>query len=114
MSYTHKYRREFGDYAFYAGVFKPELQFRCNQVAVLYDANGGTLHKHGTVDDVKTWLKKYEERGLPKDLFAFTMVTFPPDYPASEITAMINTTGSVPYRIERAANGDYTPESGHG
>lgn len=112
MPYTHEYRWEYGNYAFYAGVFKPELQFRCNQVAVLYDANGGTLHKHGTPDDVKTWLKQYEDRGLPKEMFDFVMVTFPPDYPAADLTAMINTTGSVLYHVDRASEGKYSPESG--
>lgn len=108
---SHEYRREYGNYAFYSGMFKPELQFRCNQVAVLYDANGGTLHKHGTPDDVKTWLKQYDAQGLPKEMYDFVMVTFPSNYPASDLTAMIHTSGSVPYHVDRASKGNYTPQS---
>jgi hypothetical protein len=112
MAYTHEYRWEYGSYAFYAGVSKPELQFRCTQVAVLYEAITVTLHKHGSPDDVKTWLKKYEACGLPKDMFDFRVVTLPGNYLVTDLNSMINTCGSVLYHIDRASKGEYTPESG--
>lgn len=110
MSYTHEYRREFGDYAFYSGITpsSTQLQFMCSQVAVLFDGFTGTLIKHGRPEDVKEWLKKYAGTPLFPDLL---VVEFPRDYPASEINAMIHTSGTTNMHVDRASRGEYTPET---
>ena len=90
MGMTREYRREFGDYAFYAGT-TPEnarLQFMCSQVAVLLDGFTGTLLKHGRPEDVRGWLKKYEGTPLFPDL---VVAEFPRDYPVAEINRMLDT-----------------------
>jgi len=109
MGYTHEYRREYGNIAFYAGSFTPELQFRTNTVAVLYDQDGGTMLKHGEPDKVRQWLKKYEGT-LPAEMVRLVVVEFPADYPVSDLNAMINTSGSAPFHVDRASKGDYKPE----
>ena len=107
--YQHFYKFEYGDYAFYAGVFKPEIEFRTLQVSVLYDQDTGTLLKHGRAEDVKKWLAKYEKEG-GRGFWNMAVVEFPPDYPVEDINAMIHTSGSVPYHVDRASRGDYTPQ----
>lgn len=109
MGYSHEYSREFGDLAFYAGAFKLELQFLTPTVAVLYDKGSGTLLKHGAPKDVKKWMMQYEKDGAEK-FWTLIVVEFPGNYPVAELNAMIHTSGSVLYHVERAAGGDYKPE----
>jgi len=111
MAYTHEYRREYGSYAFYSD---GKLLFRTPNVSVLFDQDCGTLLKHGVPADVQRIFKEYMDdmpmgMGVMIDL---TVVEFPPDYPAADITAMINTSGRLLDHIDRAVKGMYTPESG--
>jgi hypothetical protein len=99
--YSHFYKFEHGSFTFYSGAFKPQIQFTTPQVSVLYDQETGALVKHGREEDVNRWLLKYSKGGFR----GLVVVRFPPDYPVEEINAMIHTTGSVPFHVDRASKG---------
>ena len=104
---VNEYRREFGDYAFYSGAFSPQLQFMSSKVAVLFDKVTGTMLKHGRPEDMLACLKQHKNAPFRSDL---VVAEFPGDYPAKDLTRVINTAGSVPYHVDRAEKREYVPD----
>lgn len=85
-----EYRREHGDFAFY---MNGNLQFMTSDVAILYDADTFTFHKHGPEEKVAKVMKEYNDK-WPDGTRPFKMVASR-EWEVEDLNRILSTSGAL-------------------
>lgn len=92
-----------------------------NEVAIAFDRESGTLHKHGSVENVQAWVDKSQKRlresatasGSLGDLvakMANDLVIVSGKFPVEEVNRCLSTSGYVLRMVEKLQQGQIGQE----
>lgn len=99
---SHKYELQYGSYYLYDNSVNPitkerNIKLMCDEVAICFDKESGTLHKHGIPEYVSKWYfesrKKFIDAGF-QDM-ADDLIMIQGAFPVEELNKCLSTTGYI-------------------
>jgi len=103
------YTKENGLYYFYG--YSGELSFMTNSVAIAFDKDSYTIHKHGRPELVHSWVDstrnkllqsyKYTGDGLFKQMANYLMVIESDNWPLEDLNKVISNTGYLKLALDK-------------
>jgi len=91
-----------------------------DEVAIAFDRESGTLHKHGSVENVQAWVDKSQQRlresasagglGRLAAQMADDLVIVTGKFPVEEVNRCLSTSGYVLHMVEKLQRGQIAQE----
>lgn len=106
----YHYRMNCGQYVLHDG--EDPIGPVMDEVAIAFDLESGTLHKHGSPEMVRAWCKKSSDKliqaGFPE--MAGDLVVIAGRFPVEELNKCLSITGYVRRMYDRASSGEISSQ----